>query len=95
MMSFTEGTIVALLPFGFRIETIWGSTLDCSTMTPGHRLALAVGDRVRLTGGIDAAGVFATSSLHRILRSGAHEEVLDRPLRSWWSRLRRLATGSR
>ncbi len=79
MMGFTEGIVIALDRRGFRIHNIWGSDQDIRTMTPGTRLALSVGDRVRVNGGVGADGAFACSTISLILPSGEHVEVRDEP----------------
>ncbi|MDQ6827945.1 MAG: hypothetical protein M3081_03670 [Gemmatimonadota bacterium] len=79
-MQFTKGIVIALTPSGFRIANTWGSEQDIQTMTAGDRLALAVGDRVTVYGGVAANGAFATSSISVTLPSGEEIEVRDEPV---------------
>ena len=94
-MQFTEGTITAILPRGFRLKTIWDSELDCHTTTAGHLLPLSVGDRVRVTGGSDSQGGFATSSIERHTANGVSEAIHDRPQRGWLQRVMQMVTRRR
>ncbi|MEP6573655.1 MAG: hypothetical protein ABJD11_13200 [Gemmatimonadota bacterium] len=80
MICFVDGTITALLPHGFRIAMTSGGSQDVFTLTTGTRLALAVGDRVRILGGPypDGRG-FAASTITRIQADGSTEIVPDLP----------------
>jgi hypothetical protein len=77
MICSAEGTVTALLPHGFRIATADGGEVEVYTLTPGTKLALTVGDNVRVLGGPSSKGNGLACST--ILRRDAEGEMTRIP----------------
>jgi hypothetical protein len=90
MMAVADGlTVTGLERGGIRVTAPSGAAFLVATMTDGRRLAVSVGDRLRVYGGPDGAGEFASSTILRCLPNGAEVEVVDAPARRarWWNSL--------
>jgi hypothetical protein len=80
MISIVKGEVVGFAPNGFRVRNEEGVEVLIRTMTPGDQLALAIGDRVSVSGGQGPDGAFWTSSIHTLDAEGRWErEVPDQP----------------
>lgn len=88
MMGVADGLVVTGLERdGIRVLADSGATFLVTTMTDGRRLAVSVGDRLRVYGGSDGDGRFASSTILRCVDGGEEVEVADRPVRPWWTAL--------
>jgi hypothetical protein len=74
-----SGVVMSLASFGFRVRTDAGDEQDIYTFTPGYRLALTPGDRVRVLGGHGASGAFLCSTIIRCGSDGNEVEIPDAP----------------
>jgi hypothetical protein len=81
-MFVTEGVVVEILEHGFRLDC----GTEVATQTPGRKLGLRRGDRVRVKGGSGGGDTFLSSSAWKFAlfgRLSLRVPVNEHERRSW------------
>lgn len=75
-----SGIVRELVPRGFILQTNHGENqIFVTTLTDGRRLKLRAGDPVRVTGGPDHEGNFASANIYKQLANGEEIKIADAP----------------
>lgn len=88
----TSGIVRELVPRGFILQINSEEQRLVTTMTDGRRLKLRAGDQVRVSGGPDHEGNFASATIYKQLANEKEIKIPDAPrgnlLVIWLRRLR-------